>query len=145
MTIPDWIFRGADPSDAAATEPDLRAYLAAVARAVGVGPEAGTVDLGPPLSAYLAVDQRLPGHPDRDAALVWDERYGWAAAVETHSREDLIIVDYLGAPIVPPPARVARFLREVARRGAVSCPEPPPTDPDAARFLAAYRPVAVAS
>ncbi|MFC5290997.1 DUF6292 family protein [Actinokineospora guangxiensis] len=139
MTTPDWIFRGAD-----AAEPDLRAYLAAVAAEVGVGPESATVDLGPPLSAYLAVDHRLPGHPDRDAALLWSERYGWAVAVETHSREDLIIVGHLGAPAVPPPARVARFLADAVRGGGAS-PQPPPVDPHAARLLAAYRPVPVAS
>ena len=138
MTTPDWLYRDT-------AEADLRAYLAAVARAVGVGPEAGTVDLGPPLSAYLAVDHRLAAHPDRDAALLWDERYGWAVAVETHSREDLIIVDHLGAPAVPPPARVARFLADVARRRAGRCPHPPPADPDALPRLAAYRSVPVAS
>jgi hypothetical protein len=140
MTTPDWIFRTTDTAEA-----DLRAYLAAVAAEVGVGPESATVDLGPPLSAYLAVDHRLPEHPDRDAALLWSERYGWAVAVETHSREDLIIVDHLDAPAVPPPARVARFLADVIRGGGRACPQPPPVDPHAARRLAAYRAVPVAS
>jgi hypothetical protein len=141
MTFPDWIFLS---TDTASPEVDLRAYLAAVARAVGVEPQAATVDLGPPLSAYLAVDHRLVGFPGRDAAVVWDERFGWAVAVETHSREDLIIVGYLGEDVVPAPAAVARFLREVAAGGPVRR-EPPLVDTDVARELAAYRPAPLAS
>jgi hypothetical protein len=63
----------------------LRTYLAAVGAEVGIGLESVTIDHETPMSAYLALDTRLPDYPDRDLALVWDERYGWAAAVETLS------------------------------------------------------------
>ncbi|MGW5051580.1 DUF6292 family protein [Actinokineospora sp. NPDC004072] len=122
---------------AEAVEEGLRGYLAEVGGLLGIGLESCAVDLGPPLAAYLALDQRLPGHPDRDTALLWDERRGWSAAVETHSGEDLIVVACLGDDPLPPPAAVARFLREVAR-GAHRGDEPPGAPADLSR-LAAYR------
>lgn len=92
----------------------LRGYLDAVARELGVGLESCTLDIDLPTSAYLAVDRRLPDFPDRDLALLWDEECGWAAAIETHSGEDLIIVSYLDTDTVaPPPKLVARFLHEL--------------------------------
>lgn len=102
-------------------------YLREVTDALGVGLESCTVDHDTPVSAYVALDQRLPLHPDRDVALVWDEVHGWAAAVETHSGEDLIVLRYLGGKeIVPPPGRVAAFaaalLREDYRAGQVTPP-----------------------
>ncbi len=87
------------------------AYLAEVTHALGIGLESCTVDHDSPVSAYVALDERLPSHPGRDVALLWDEIHGWAAAVETHSGEDLIILRYLGGKtIAPPPAQVARFV-----------------------------------
>lgn len=92
----------------------LRGYLAAVAASVGVGLESCTLDLDPPASAYLAVDQTLPEAPHRDLALLWDEVRGWAAAIETHSGEDLIVVSYLDATTVTPrPRLVAWFLHQL--------------------------------
>lgn len=35
----------------------------------------------PPANAYVALDERLPGFPDHDVALLWDERSGWSAAI----------------------------------------------------------------
>jgi hypothetical protein len=90
----------------------LRAYLADVTNALGIGLESCTVDHDTPISAYVALDEQLPGYPGRDVALLWDEVHGWAAAIETHSGEDLIVLRYLGGPAVaPPPADVARFVR----------------------------------
>ncbi|WIY00736.1 DUF6292 family protein [Amycolatopsis mongoliensis] len=90
----------------------LWSYLADVTAALGVGPESCTVDHDSPVSAYVALDERLPGYPGRDVALLWDEVRGWAAAVETHSGEDLIVVRHLGGPTVTPrPADVARFVK----------------------------------
>ncbi|UVS81421.1 DUF6292 family protein [Actinokineospora sp. UTMC 2448] len=127
---------------AEAIEQGLRGYLAAVGDRLGIGLESCAVDLGPPLSAYLAVDQRLPDHPDRDAALLWDERHGWSVAVETHSGEDLIVVGYLGPDPLPRPDAVARFLRDAAR-GARCRTDPPDADPDALDRLVDYRAVAL--
>ncbi|GAA1959615.1 DUF6292 family protein [Amycolatopsis minnesotensis] len=89
----------------------LWTYLGDVTTALGIGPESCTVDHDSPVSAYVALDERLPGYPDRDVALLWDEARGWAAAVETHSGEDLIVLRYLGGrTIVPAPREIARFV-----------------------------------
>lgn len=104
----------------------LRDYLAATADRLGVGLESCTVDLDLPTSAYLAVNRRLPEFPDRDLALLWDEVHGWAAAIETHSGEDLIVVSYLDTTTVtPPPRLVARFLQDLcAGRFGLGRPDP---------------------
>lgn len=105
----------------------LRDYLHGVAAALGVGLESCTVDLDTPISAYIALDCRLPAFPDRDLALLWDEEHGWSAAIETHSGEDLIVVSYLDSKTVVPPGEVVvAFVRDL-RRGArrSSRPDPP--------------------
>ncbi|GAB3721965.1 hypothetical protein GCM10027598_36260 [Amycolatopsis oliviviridis] len=63
-----------------------------------VGLESRTVDNDSPVSAYVALDHRLPSHPDRDRALPWDEAHGWAIAIETHSGEDLVIIRVHAGP-----------------------------------------------
>jgi hypothetical protein len=89
----------------------LWTYLAEVTTALGIGPESCTVDHDSPVSAYVALDEHLPGYPDCDLALLWDEVHGWAAAIETHSGEDLIAIRYLDrSTVVPPPECVARFV-----------------------------------
>ena len=107
---------------------ELRSYLDEVACALGVGLESCTIDLDPPVSAYVALDQRLPSFPDRDLALLWDEVRGWSAAVETHSGEDLIVVSYLDSEVAAPPADVvARFVHELRRGGSRLSKTDPPT------------------
>lgn len=105
----------------------LRDYLAATAEHLGLGLESCTVDWDLPTSAYLAVNRRLPDFPDRDLALLWDEVHGWAAAIETHSGEDLILVSYLDtATVAPSPGLVARFLQDLcAGRSRLGRPDPP--------------------
>ncbi|MFL6127032.1 DUF6292 family protein [Actinophytocola sp.] len=89
----------------------LHAYLAEVTNALAIGLESCTVDHDTPVSAYIALDERLPAYPDRDVALLWDEVHGWSAAIETHSGEDLIVIRYLGGTtIAPPPTQITRFL-----------------------------------
>ncbi len=105
----------------------LTGYLAAVSAAVGVGEESCTVDIDAPASAYVALDVRLPRHPGRDMALLWDERHGWAFAMETHSGEDLLVLAYLGGELVPSPARVRGFVAAVRLAGGGSG-EPVPPD-----------------
>ena len=91
----------------------LWAYLRAVAERLGVGIESCTVDIDPPASAYLAVDGHAPNHPGRDLALLWDERHGWSAAVETPG-EDLRVLGYLGGlRAVADPDEVAGFVAAV--------------------------------
>lgn len=105
----------------------LTGYLAAVSAAVGVGEESCTVDLDAPASAYIALDVRLPRHPGRDTALLWDERHGWAFAMETRSAEDLLVLAYLGGELVPGPGRVRGFVAAVRSAGGGSG-EPVPPD-----------------
>jgi len=88
----------------------LRAYLADVTTALSVGLESCTVDHDTPVSAYIALDERFPGYPDRDVALLWDEVRGWSAAIEPRRTHDLVVIRYLGGTIVPPPEHVARFV-----------------------------------
>ncbi|WP_410616102.1 DUF6292 family protein [Amycolatopsis sp. lyj-109] len=89
----------------------LLGYLHDVTAELGIGLESCTLDHDSPVSAYVALDIRLPHYPGRDVALLWDEVHGWAAAIETHSGEDLIVLRYLGGPTVAPaPRRVARFV-----------------------------------
>ena len=105
-------------------------YLDDVACSLGIGLESCTIDLDPPVSAYMALDHRLPSFPARDLALLWDEVRGWSAAVETHSGEDLIVVSYLDSDVAAPPAeQVTRFVRELRRGGS----RPSTTDPPAIR------------
>lgn len=104
----------------------LAGYLTEVSAAVGVGAESCAVDLDHPASAYVALDARLPGRPDRDMALLWDARHGWAFAMETHSGEDLLVLAYLGGDLVPPPADVARFVAAIESVGGpLDAPVPP--------------------
>ncbi|MGW3966524.1 DUF6292 family protein [Amycolatopsis sp. NPDC005003] len=104
----------------------LTGYLAAVSAAAGVGEESCTVDLDAPASAYIALDVRLARHPGRDMALLWDERHGWAFAMETHSGEDLLVLAYLGGELVPSPARVRGFVAAIRSAGGTSAPPVPP-------------------
>ena len=114
----------------------LTGYLAAVSAAVGVGEESCTTDLDAPASAYIALDVRLPRHPGRDMALLWDERHGWAFAMETRSGEDLLVLAYLGGELVPSPARVRRFVAAIRSAGGPSGePVPPDLRGDRSRLL----------
>ncbi|UVS79590.1 DUF6292 family protein [Actinokineospora sp. UTMC 2448] len=88
----------------------LQGYVRAVSEQLGLSGECFYVQ-SVPLGAYLALDGRFSGFPDRDAALLWDAERGWAAAVETHSGEDLIVQAWLPGDVVPPPHRVAHWTR----------------------------------
>jgi hypothetical protein len=89
----------------------LRGYVGAVARAVGVGLESCTLDVGTPAAAYIALDWRLTRFPDHDLALVWDEVHGWAAAIEDATGATALA--YLGGDVFPEPRAVVRFLAAV--------------------------------
>lgn len=115
----------------------LRHYLASVAELVGVGCEACSIQLDQPVCAYIAVDQRLPTFPQRDVALLWDERHGWALAIETHGGSDLIVLGYLAGGLLPPPADVAAYLKRAVDGGGTGQSWPPaPSGLDAAEVLA---------
>ncbi|CAL9542583.1 hypothetical protein SUDANB95_04226 [Actinosynnema sp. ALI-1.44] len=90
------------------TARELRRYVERIGDALDLSGECWCYDAGPPATAYLALEGRLPTHPDRDVALVWDERQGWSVAVETGCGEDLLVVADLPG-VVPRVEVVARF------------------------------------
>lgn len=102
----------------------LRGYLSIVAAGLGVGLESCTLDIDAPVSAYLAVDYKVAAYPDRDVALLWNERSGWSLAVETHSGEDLIVLADLSSEEVAPPAEKVVAFVEGCCTGS---PRPNPT------------------
>lgn len=106
-------------------EHGLHHYTVQTANAVGTGPEAAWSEWADAPSAYIALESRLPDHPDRDAALIWDAEQGWAVAVETGCGEDLLITASLGGDVLPPPETVAAFVRAVLtgrHTGMRGCP-----------------------
>ncbi|MEU4445232.1 DUF6292 family protein [Actinosynnema sp. NPDC050801] len=88
----------------------LRGYARSVTHELGLPPERSYVQAEGPASVFLELDSRLPAFPDREAALLWDQRSGWAAAVETHSGEDLIVQAWFGTDLLPAPRAVARWV-----------------------------------
>lgn len=113
----------------------LRRYVDRVAGALGVGLESCALDPNPPASVYIALDTRLSRFPDRDLALLWDERFGWSAAVETHSGEDLIVVTYRGGDLLPHPADMAVFVARLGTDRQARQRTPQAADADAHRAM----------
>lgn len=91
----------------------LPGYVQRVATALGLSGHGFFVQMETPANAYLALDSRAQLFPTRDAALVWDEVHGWAAAAESQSGEDLVILSYLGDDVLPAPEVVADLTRRV--------------------------------
>jgi uncharacterized protein DUF6292 len=87
----------------------VRLYVRQVTRALGIAGECSSVDVGPPVGAYLALDGRLASHPEQDVALLWNEEDGWAMAVETGGGEDPVVVARRGGEPLPPPHAVAHW------------------------------------
>jgi hypothetical protein len=119
----------------------LHRYVRRVNRALGLHGDAFCVHMDPTAGAYIALDRRLPDWPDRDAALIWTERHGWAMAVETNCGEDLVVVGYLGGELLSPPRAVAEFAQEMlAGNRSPRCEDPPSfrDEGDLAHRLAAY-------
>lgn len=119
----------------------LRRYVRRVSEELGLRGEAFNAQTEPTASAYLALDRRLPDRPDRDVALLWTERHGWALTIETNAGEDLVVAGYLTAESLPPPEVVAEFAQSLLSGERSPRPEPPPQfdgEADLARRLAAY-------
>ena len=87
----------------------LRDYVRLVGEALGLTGECSCVDVERPFAAYLALDGRLPGFPDRDVALLWHEDDGWAVAVEPDSAADPVVLARMGGDPLPRPEEVARW------------------------------------
>ncbi|MGW4112444.1 DUF6292 family protein [Actinosynnema sp. NPDC004786] len=88
----------------------LERYVGAVAAALGVTGGCWRTDPGPPATARLAVARPLPAFPDRDFTLLWDEEYGWAAAVRADSDDPPVVITYLGGDVLPPAPAVAAYV-----------------------------------
>jgi hypothetical protein len=108
-----------DPGPAAAEDESfavagaLTSYVRSVAGFVGVPPEGTSCELTDTATAYLALPQHAPGHPDHDLMLVWDERDGWAVSLETDPNGPAVLVGRLGGDLVPSPEVVAHFVADV--------------------------------
>ncbi|MEV4150098.1 DUF6292 family protein [Amycolatopsis sp. NPDC049691] len=99
--------------DARTLERGLGDYVGAVAAAVGVPAESMTVEISDTATAYLGLPRRWRDRPDHDVMLVWSERRGWSLAVETDPADDpVLIAQYGGDDLVPPPGAVARFVAD---------------------------------
>jgi Family of unknown function (DUF6292) len=124
----------------------LHRYTGLVCEALGQTGDAFWVHTESPATGYIPLDARVPAFPNRDLALLWDERHGWSAAIETASGEDLIVLSYLGGDILPPPRVVAMFADDLVAGNGPGQAEPPAfreaddTD-DLVDRLAQYAPV----
>lgn len=123
-------------------ERGLRHYITQVAAEIGTGAEAAWCEWADAPSAYIPLDRGLPGHPDRDAALIWAAEQGWAVAAETGCGEDLLITASLGGDVLPAPRTVATFARAVLAgrhtRQRPSTTVPASASTDVARRLAEW-------
>lgn len=93
----------------------LRTYLRLITEALGLRGECSYVQSQHPMGVYLALDGRLPGFPDHDVALLWDEESGWSAAVESAGGNELTVVDHLGQQVLPAPGAVTRWVHQLRR------------------------------
>lgn len=127
----------------------LHGYVGQVSEALGLRGESWYVQADDVACAYIALERRLDRFPNRDLALLWDDNRGWSAAIETHSGEDLLVVDRFGREVLPRPAAVAAWVEGLFDRtgGGRAPDEEPPFPDDGADLtvrLAAYAiPVAV--
>ncbi|MEV8443723.1 DUF6292 family protein [Actinosynnema sp. NPDC051121] len=118
----------------------LRQYLRLIARRLGVDLESCWYECAPDATAYIALDQRVPRHPDHDLALVWDEHTGWCAGIEVGCGADLVPLTYLGPPVLPPPEAVTVFVSDLVAGRRADRPEPPamPIEDHLADLLVEY-------
>jgi hypothetical protein len=101
----------------------LRQYLLAVAGKLEA--PAWFCEVEVPASAYLALERRLARFPDHETALLWDERDGWSAAVESPTGEDVVVLAYLGDDVLPAPQAVVKFVGDLYGEEYPGQPAPP--------------------
>lgn len=101
----------------------LRQYLLTVAAKLDA--PAWFCEAGAPASAYLALDRRLTRFPDHETALLWDERNGWAAAVESVTGDEVVVLAYLGEDVLPEADAVVAFVGEIYGDTYPGRPDPP--------------------
>ncbi|WP_425266618.1 DUF6292 family protein [Amycolatopsis thailandensis] len=70
-------------------------------------------------------------------ALVWNERQGWALALDTGSTTDVVVIQRLGVELLPSPRAVATFTHGIYCGDFTSDPNlaPPPLCDDLADQL----------
>lgn len=123
-----WLNDGAEgEDDGLALQSALYAYLGRVASGLGVGPEAISYELADQASAYLALTARLSGWPDDDVALVWDQRSGWALALESNPGAELRVLAYYQQAQLPAPEHVVAFVNRLF--AGTESPATPPVPP----------------
>lgn len=105
----------------------LRRYLQLVAQHVGIDIESCWYEWQPQAVAYIALDERVPSHPDRDLALVWDEFTGWCAGIEVGRGDDFVVLAYLDTDVLPAPRVIANFIEELLDDRHPDRPALPPT------------------
>lgn len=103
----------------------LADYVLAVADALHVGTEATDSEVTDTVTGYIALGARSAAWPNRDLMLVWNERVGWALAVETPPAEDDVVLAYLGEELVAEPSVVARFVGDVLDGRSAGHDRPP--------------------
>ncbi|MBB3662275.1 hypothetical protein FB384_001179 [Prauserella sediminis] len=117
----------------------LRRYIHAVAAGLGLGPESTWCELDVGARAYVALENRLPWVPDRDAALVWNASHGWAVGVEYGGAATVLALSYRGAPLLPSPGDVVAFVKKAFAGVPVGSASPSELDcPDLRRQLERY-------
>jgi len=101
----------------------LRQYFLLVANALDS--PAWYCEVVVPAHAYVALEGSIPRYPDEALALLWDERNGWAAAIESSTGDDVVVLAYLGGDVLAPPGDVVAFVRAFYANGYPGRPDPP--------------------
>ncbi|SEQ17978.1 DUF6292 family protein [Lentzea albida] len=105
MSIEPGIDIEIDFDDSAVRE--VRHYLTQVVTGLGLRGDSSCADMEPMVTAYVALDGRLPDFPDHYVALVWNELTGWAVAVEDRLGELVEVARLEGDPRPSPDAVVS--------------------------------------
>lgn len=118
----------------------LRGYVRLVTRSVGLRGECSYVQTDEVAHAYVAIDGALPLFPGQDVALLWDEKSGWAAAVEHRNGSEPQVVARLGGDVLPSPEAVAEWARGLfhQHRAGPGTPRPTQRGGDLQERLASY-------
>lgn len=96
----------------------LRQYARAVGVALSLGGDCWCVEEEPRGGIYLPLDGRVAAFPEHDVALLWDEKAGWSASLETTGGADVVLERFTG-PAKASPADVAAWAADLLRTEAV--------------------------
>lgn len=110
-------------------ERGLRTYVERIASGLGLGRESLWTEVADTGAAYIALRQQLPEDPGRDLALIWDEHSGWALGVENGAGDDLLVLAFYGAELLPPPENVIVFAKDTITHHGDATAVPPARRP----------------